>query len=101
MCWINRSSIHLLLAIMINLCCLTFALFSKLGNAGDMDKKKKDILHAFCVGFPIILMIFGYTLDTDDPDVPNALLNVARHGFKCSMRFASMPLEWVGIWARM
>ena len=42
----------------------------------------------------------NYALDTDDPDVANALLNVARHGFKCSMRFASMPLEWAGIWAR-
>ena len=81
MCWMNRSSIYLLLAIMLNLCCLTFTLFSKLGNARDMDKKKKDILYAFCVGFPIGLMIFGYTLDTDDPDVANALLNVARPWF--------------------
>ena len=101
MCWINRSSIYLLLAIMINLCRLTFTLFSKMGNVGAMNKKREDILYGFCVGFPIILVIFGYALDTDDPDVANALLNVARHGFKCSMRFASMPLEWVGIWARM
>jgi hypothetical protein len=39
----------------------------------------------------------GYALDTNDPD---AVLNVARHGFKCSMRFASMPLEWAFVWAR-
>jgi hypothetical protein len=101
MCWMNRSSIYLLLAIMINLCCLTYTLFSKLGNVGAMGTKKKNTLYALCVGFPLLLVICGYALDTDDPDVANALLNVARHGFKCSMRFASMPLEWVGIWARM
>ncbi len=42
-----------------------------------------------------MLVIFGYSLDTDDPDVANAVLNVARHGFTCSVRFASMPLEWI------
>ena len=52
------------------------------------------------MGFPIVLMSIGYALDTNDPDVSNAVLNVARHGFKCSMRFASMPLEWAFVWAR-
>ena len=47
-----------------------------------------------------MLVIFGYSLDTYDPDAANAMLNVARRGFKRSMRFASMPLEWIGIWAR-
>ncbi len=86
---------------MLNLCCLTFTLFSKVGNVGAMDKKRENILYALCVGFPITLVVFGYALDTDDSDVANSLLNVARHGLKCSMRFASMPPEWVGIWARM
>ncbi len=67
---------------------------------GYPGQKTPVILHAFCAGFPLVLMIVGYGLDTNDPDVPNAVLNVARHGFKCSMRFASMPLEWAGIWAR-
>ena len=57
-------------------------------------------MHLFCVGFPIVLASIGYALDTNDPDVGNAVLNVARHGFKCSMRFASMPLEWAFVWAR-
>ena len=57
-------------------------------------------MHLFCVGFPIVLVSIGYALDTNDPDVGNAVLNVARHGFKCSMRFASMPLEWAFVWAR-
>ena len=57
-------------------------------------------MHLFCVGFPIVLVSIGYALDTNDPDVANAVLNVARHGFKCSMRFASMPLEWAFVWAR-
>jgi hypothetical protein len=101
MCWINRSSVYLLLAIMFNLCCLTYTLFSRMGSIGGNYKKKDAIMHSLCVGFPIVLLIFGYALDTDEPDVANAVLNVARHGFKCSMRFASMSLEWVGIWARM
>ena len=57
-------------------------------------------MHLFCVGLPIVLVSIGYALDTTDPDVGNAVLNVARHGFKCSMRFASMSLEWAFVWAR-
>ncbi len=75
-------------------------LYTNLASKARFSKKKETVLQAFCVGFPIVLVIFGYSLDTDDPDVANAVLNVARHGFKCSMRFASMPLEWIGIWAR-
>ena len=102
MCGINRSSIYLLLAIMISLCCLTHELYSSIRSRENtgVDRKKKTIFHLFCVGFPIVLMSIGYALDTNDPDVSNAVLNVARHGFKCTMRFASMPLEWAFVWAR-
>ncbi len=99
MCVINRSSIYLLLAIMISLCCLTYELYASIRtreNTG-VGTKKETTFHVFCIGFPIVLMSIGYTLDTKDPD---AVLNVARHGFKCSMRFASMPLEWAFVWAR-
>ncbi len=102
MCGINRSSIYLLLTIMISLCCLTYELYASIRsreNAG-VDRKTETVLHLFCVGFPIVLGSIGYALDTDDFDVGNAVLNVARHGFKCSMRFASMPLEWAFVWAR-
>jgi hypothetical protein len=101
MCQINRASIYVLLSIMIHLCCLTYNLYTSLDSKARFSKKREAVLQAFCVGFPIVLVIFGYSLDTDDPDVASALLNVARHGFKCSMRFASMKLEWIGIWARM
>ena len=102
MCGINRSSIYLLLAIMISLCCLTYELYASIRSREkrDVGRKKETIFHLFCVGFPIVLVSFGYALDTNDPDVSNAVLNVARHGFKCSMRFASMPLEWAFVWAR-
>ncbi len=102
MCAINRSSIYLLLAIMISLCCLTYELYTSIRsreNAG-VDRKKETIFHLFCVGFPVVLVSIGYALDTNDLDVDNAVLNVARHGFKCSMRFASMSLEWAFVWAR-
>jgi hypothetical protein len=102
MCGINRSSIYLLLAIMINLCCLTYELYSSMRSRENIgvDRKKETIFHLFCVGLPIVLVNIGYALDTNDADVANAVLNVARHGFKCSMRFASMPLEWAFVWAR-
>ena len=102
MCGINRSSIYLLLAIMISLCCLTYELYASIRSRENTgaDRKKETIFHLFCVGFPIVLVSIGYALDTNDPDVGNAVLNVARHGFKCSMRFASMPLEWAFVWAR-
>jgi hypothetical protein len=98
MCGINRSCIYLLLAIMVSLCCLTYELHGSIRSR--VDRKKEIVLHLFCVGFPIVLVSIGYALDTNDPDVGNAVLNVARHGFKCSMRFASMPLEWAFVWAR-
>ena len=102
MCGINRSSIYLLLAIMISLCCLTYELYTSIRSRENIgaDRKKETIFHLFCVGFPIVLASIGYALDTNDPGVGNAVLNVARHGFKCSMRFASMPLEWAFVWAR-
>ena len=103
MCGINRSSIYLLLAIMINLCCLTYELYASIRSREkrDVDRKKETLFHLFCVGFPLVLVIIGYALDTNDPDVgSNAVLNIARHGFKCSMRFASMPLEWAFVWTR-
>jgi hypothetical protein len=102
MCGINRSSIYLLLAIMINLCCLTYELYVSIRSRENtgVDRKRETIFHLFCVGFPVVLGSIGYALDTNDPYVGNAVLNVARHGFKCSMRFASMPLEWAFVWAR-
>jgi hypothetical protein len=103
MCGINRSSIYLLLTIMISLCCLTYELYVSIRSRENtgVDRKKETIVHLFCIGFPFVLLSIGYALDTNDPDVGgNAVLNIARHGFKCSMRFASMPLEWAFLWAR-
>jgi hypothetical protein len=100
MCRINRSSIYLLLAIMISLCCLTYELYASIRSRESIGVERKKVLHLLCVGFPIVLVSIGYVLDTNDPDVGNAVLNVARHGFKCSMRFASMPLEWAFVWTR-
>jgi hypothetical protein len=87
---------------MISLCCLTYELYESIRSRENtgVDRKKETIFHLFCVGFPIVLVSIGYALDTNDPDVGNAVLNVARHGFKCNMRFASMPLEWAFVWAR-
>ncbi len=85
---------------MLQLCCLTYDLFLQLVYQMKMSHAKKMVGNSLCVGLPIVLVVFGYALDTDDPDTPNAVLNVARHGFSCSMRFPSMSLEWVGVWAR-
>ncbi len=87
---------------MISLCCLTYELYTSIRSRKNtgVGRKTETVVHLFCAGFPIILMSIGYALDTNDLDVDNAVLNVARHGFKCSIRFASMQLEWAFVWAR-
>jgi hypothetical protein len=51
-------------------------------------KKKKDALNFAASFFCLFLGLLGYALDTDSNDVDNAKLNIARHAFSCSMRYA-------------
>jgi hypothetical protein len=80
LCAVNRCSIYLLLSILINLCAMTYSLYSTLESTSAMNKKKKGVMNQMCIVFPCLLTIAAYGMDTDDPTVPNAVLNVARHG---------------------
>jgi hypothetical protein len=83
MCAVNRSSIYLLLSILINLCALTYNLYKSLGKKGAIDKNAQAKIDNACIAIPIFLLLVGYAIDTPDTKVPNSLLNVSRHGFNC------------------
>jgi hypothetical protein len=50
-------------------------------------------------GFPALLMVIAYSIEGDDVGSENELLNTARHGFSCSMRFKDSMEEWLLLWA--
>jgi hypothetical protein len=61
MCSINRLSIYLLLAIMINLSLLTYSLVSAIFWGNKSTSKK--LLNLLSTVVPLILIIVGYALD--------------------------------------
>jgi hypothetical protein len=83
---------------MINLCGLTFGLFVTLKKNAD---PKKGLVDKLCIIVPAAIMMLAYFFDDKtnmNPDVENGVLNVARHSFKCSMRFSSTLEEWLLLW---
>jgi hypothetical protein len=97
-CAINRSSIFILLGIMVNLCGLTYALYATLDDAGGRPHFKRAAVDKACLVVPVVFVVLGYAFDTDDPEAENHFLNNVRHGFNCSMRFSNMAQEWVLLW---
>jgi hypothetical protein len=61
MCSINRLSIYLLLAIMVNLSLLTYSLVSLIFRRDKSTSKK--LLNLLSTVVPLILTIVGYALD--------------------------------------
>ena len=61
MCSINRLSIYLLLAIMVNLSLLTYSLVSLIVRRDKSTSKK--LLNLLSTVVPLILTIVGYALD--------------------------------------
>ena len=80
---------------MLNLCLLTFDLYRVVHKSSGERPKALDWLTMI---FPLTLMIIGYAVDTDDRETDNFNLNIVRHGFKCSIRFPSMEMEWGLLW---
>jgi len=95
-CIINRSSVYILLAIMTNLALLTFDLYRVVKDPNA--KRQTKTLDWLALLIPFVLMVVGYAVDTDDPEVENALLNTIRQGFKCNIRFSNMFVEWGLLW---
>ena len=82
LCTINRSSIYILLWIMISLASLTYDLLHNLKRTPGHAERQK-LLNALSVALPVVLVVVAYILDTGDRDVANGVLNVSRHAFNC------------------
>jgi hypothetical protein len=96
LCTINRTSVYILLAIMLHLALLTHDLYYAVKDrVFEGNRLRFDY---FATAFPLVLMVIGFAVDTDDPDADNYLLNTIRHGFKCSVRFPDMVMEWGLLW---
>ena len=59
----------------------------------DGANQRKKMLKRGSVALPVVLLILAYVLDSEDNmkyedlNIENAVLNVSRHAFSCSMRF--------------
>jgi hypothetical protein len=98
-CSVNRSSPYFLMVILLNLLYLLLQLLSKLkeGTKRVFDSTQLCVLISW--GFPALLMAMAYTIEGDDAGSDHELLNIARHGFSCSMRFKNWMEEWLLLWA--
>jgi hypothetical protein len=86
--------------ILLNLMCLLLQLVLKLKRKVHLGMVN---LTRICVavswGFPALLMVIAYSIEGHDVGSENELLNTARHGFSCSMRFKNSMEEWLLLWA--
>jgi len=80
-----------------SLALLTYDLFHSLKQTPG-HKEKQAILNGVSVAIPVVLVGAAYILDTDDPEVENAILNISRHTFNCSIRFPTWISEWALLW---
>jgi hypothetical protein len=87
------------MVILLNLLFLLLQLLSKLkeGTKRVFDSTQLCVLLSW--GFPALLMAIAYTIEGDDAGSDYELLNIARHGFSCSMRFKNSMEEWLLLWA--
>ena len=69
MCAINRSSIYILLGILINLAALTFELVFAIFK-GDKSLNKK-LLNATSTIVPFVLAAVGFALEEGNVDAPH------------------------------
>jgi hypothetical protein len=101
LCALNRASEYILLGIMINLSALTYSLHATLDANNPFSESKERAVEKMCVIVPLSLMALGYLSDDEanmTDNAKNGVLNVARHAFKCNMRFSSMLEEWLLLW---
>jgi hypothetical protein len=98
-CAVNRSSPYFLMIILLNLMCLLLEVVMKLKKVHLRMINLTHICVAVSWGFPALLMVIAYSIEGDDAGSENELLNTARHGFSCSMRFKNSMEEWLLLWA--
>jgi hypothetical protein len=98
-CAVNRSSPYFLMIILLNLFSLLLEVVMKLEKVHLHMINLTHICVAISWGFPALLMVIAYSIEGDDAGSENELLNTARHGFSCSMRFKNSMEEWLLLWA--
>jgi hypothetical protein len=118
MCAINRSSIYILLGILVNLSALTFELVFAIFKGGKSLNKK--LLNATSTVVPFVLAAVGFALEGNVTcaththcfifltfacivcvfafpgeigEGANGKLNTARHAFSCSMRYEMLIID--------
>jgi hypothetical protein len=93
-------SIYILLSMQIALAVLVHGLYSTLAGGGKTPAaiQRKALAEWGSIALPVILVIISYGVETGDVNVDNGVLNIARHAFSCSMRFADMTTEWLLLW---
>ena len=99
-CALNRTRLYILLSIMINMAGLVYGLYQTVAK-GDYDVKREQTVDRLCVVVPVVLLVVAFAMEGSenmDEDIENGLLNVTRHSFKCSMRFATVIEEWIFLW---
>ncbi len=74
-CAINRSSIYILLFILISLASLTYDLLHTLKQTPG-HTHVQAILNILSTVIPVVLLPVAYAVDTERADVPNAVLNI-------------------------
>jgi hypothetical protein len=82
------------------LAVLVHGLYSALagGDRTPAAIQRKALAEWGSIALPVILVIISYGVETGDVNVDNGVLNIARHAFSCSMRFADMTTEWLLLW---
>jgi hypothetical protein len=98
LCGLNRASPYLLMMILNNLVHLLLSLYLDMNQFRKAAKIVKAHPLALPFAMPLLLMIIAYAVEGNDADMPNELLNTARHSFTCSMRFNNMAVEWLLMW---
>jgi len=106
LCAINRLSRYILLSIMFALATLTFNLWMSI--RGDLSRRNlaglRHYLGVLSIAAPFTLCVIAYIMESEENTktgvdaVNNAVLNVSRHAFNCSMRFSNMVTEWALLW---
>ncbi len=93
------------MVILLNLMCLVLQLLlSVKENTKHVDITKISVF--FSWGFPALLMAVAYNIDSQFDNTLSQLdelywLNLARHGFSCSMRFKNSVQEWLLLWVHL
>jgi hypothetical protein len=75
LCAVNRSSIYILLFILISLASFAHDLCHSMNNTPG-HKQRQSRLNVACYVFPILLLAVAHWFDTADPNVANGVLNI-------------------------